>query len=64
MALTPDKSEIVSAQLESQLQDAWNAYAAMRSLEVAVPELRGNSAYQVLIGDAFFQFHEAFEATL
>ncbi len=50
--------------LENQLQHAWNAYAAMRSMEMGLPDLRDNPAWQIIMQDSYVQFNEAFEATL
>ena len=64
MAIRPISAEAHFNQSEIKLQHAWNAYAALRSLEMGVPDLRDNPAWQIIIQEAFEQFHNAFEASL
>lgn len=64
MAPKPITAQDESAQSEIIMQHAWNAYAALRGMEMSVPELRDNPAWRIIVSDAFVQFHEAYEATL
>lgn len=65
--MIPDKPRSAPAQHiplirfeQERAENAWQAFAAMRMAERRTPELCDNPIWQILLGDAYAMFCEAF----
>lgn len=53
---------MIEARKDTQCRETFEAYAALRRLQIAEPKLAGNAHFQALVDTAYARFRALYEA--